>query len=319
MTRIGVYLDPPVGTSTDEILARAQSADAQGFESFWLPDHLIAHRGDDHAAEGPFDMFTMMVAIGATTQQIRLAWGMLNPTFRNPGVLAKMLSTLDHISHGRVVCAIGAGWLKPEYEAYNLPFLDDHAERLAQEREVIQVLKQLWTNPAPARVSYDGTYVTVTDLPFNPAPVQKPHPPIWVGGDSDATLALAREEGDGWVPITRGERDVLPTLRESGEVPEDLDVIRIETIIVAETREQALEEARPMYEATAAGPYNVSADFDDYVSRHVIGTPEECRDRLLEVERTGVTHHVGIFATPEQQDRAGRLLLPLLDAVGDPA
>ena len=145
---------------------------------------------------------------------------MLNPSFRNPAVLAKMLATLDQITEGRVICSLGAGWLKPEYEAYDVPFIDDHDERIAHEREVVQLLKQLWTHPAPERVTFEGDYVRVRDLAFNPVPYQRPHPPIWIGGDSEATVALALELGDGWVPLMRGQPDIVRELRADPSWPD---------------------------------------------------------------------------------------------------
>src|SRR5919201_3511430 len=189
MARIGVYINPEPTVPVAAILDQAQTADRQGFDSVWLGDHLIDYR-DRVVPDGPPDSFTLMAAIGATTERIRLAWGMLNPSFRNPALLAKMLATLDQITEGRVICSLGAGWLQPEYQAYDIPFIADHDERIAHEREVVELLKRLWTRPAPERVTFEGKYVRVRELAFNPSPWQKPHPPIWVGGDSAATLAL---------------------------------------------------------------------------------------------------------------------------------
>src|SRR5438067_961963 len=131
----------------DYVLAEARQADAQGFDSVWLFDHLMGFRGTQVSHE-PLDSFTLMTAVGAVTSRVRLAWAMLNPSFRNPAVLAKMLATLDVITHGRVICTLGAGWFKDEYVAYDLPFLDDHDQRLEHEREVIQLLRELWSHPA---------------------------------------------------------------------------------------------------------------------------------------------------------------------------
>ena len=94
----------------------------------------------------------------------------------------EMLTTLDQLTSGRVICSIGAGWLKPEYVAYDVPFVDDHDERIAHEREVVLLLKELWTHPAPERVTFEGKHVRARELAFNPAPFQKPHPPIWIPG-----------------------------------------------------------------------------------------------------------------------------------------
>ena len=220
----------------------------------------------------------MSTAIGALTKRIRLAWGMLNPSFRNPAHLAKMLSTLDQLTHGRVICSIGAGWLKPEYDAYDVPFIDDHDERIAHEREVVLLLKELWTRPAPERVTFEGKHVRARDLAFNPAPFQKPHPPIWIGGDSEATVALAKELGDGWVPLSRGEPAIVEELRSAPDWPSrPMTIVRITWMLVAESREAVLPEAEQAYEkvrntATLQAP----ASFDEFLAREVIGTPAEC-------------------------------------------
>ena len=181
VAKIGVFINPAAATTAGEILEQARAADRQGFDSVWLGDHLIDYHGEPFVEEGPLESFTLMTAIGAVTSRIRLAWGMLNPSFRNPAVLAKMLATLDQITEGRVICSLGAGWLKPEYEAYDVPFIEDHGERIAHEREVVQLLKELWTHPAPERVTFEGEYVRVRDLAFNPVPYQRPHPPSGSG------------------------------------------------------------------------------------------------------------------------------------------
>src|SRR6188768_3024929 len=96
---------------SDAVLREARLADAQGFDSVWLFDHLLGTRGDPQPSE-PLDSLTLMIAVGAVTERVRLAWAMLNPSFRNPAVLAKMLATLDVITHGRVICSLGAGWFE---------------------------------------------------------------------------------------------------------------------------------------------------------------------------------------------------------------
>jgi alkanesulfonate monooxygenase SsuD/methylene tetrahydromethanopterin reductase-like flavin-dependent oxidoreductase (luciferase family) len=237
---------------------------------------------------------------------------MLNPSFRNPAVLAKMLSTLDHITEGRVVCSVGAGWLKPEYVAYDIPFLDDHDDRIAHEREVVQLLKQLWTTPAPERVTFEGTYVRVRDLAFNPAPYQRPHPPIWIGGDSEPTVALALELGDGWVPLLRGQPDVVRELRASPSWPDrPMSVVRLTRLIVAETFDGALPEARAAYEIVrSTATLQPPPTFDEFLAGEVIGSPDDCLRRIAEMEEAGIDHHLVTFESPEQQERAARLLLP---------
>jgi len=314
VAEIGVYINPLASTTAQEILEQARTADRQGFASVWLGDHLIDYRGEPYVAEGPLEAFTLMTAIGAVTSRIRLAWGMLNPSFRNPAVLAKMLATLDHITEGRVICSLGAGWLMPEYVAYDVPFIEDHDERIAHEREVVELLKLLWTQPAPEPVTYEGEYVRVRDLQFNPAPVQRPHPPIWIGGDSDATVQLALDLGDGWVPLMRGQPDIVRELRAQPSWPErPMSVVRLTRLLVAETFDDVLPEAQEAYEivrntATLQPP----PTFEEFLASEVIGAPEDCLQRLAEMEDAGIDHHLITFESADQQERAARLVLPHL-------
>jgi alkanesulfonate monooxygenase SsuD/methylene tetrahydromethanopterin reductase-like flavin-dependent oxidoreductase (luciferase family) len=314
VAKVGVYINPEAQTPPSAILTQARTADQQGFDSVWLGDHVFDYRGEPFAAEGPLESFTLMTAIGAVTSRIRLAWGMLNPSFRNPALLAKMLSTLDQITEGRVICSLGAGWLKAEYEAYDLPFIEDHDGRIAHEREVVLLLKELWTRPAPERVTFEGEYVRVRDLPFNPVPFQKPHPPIWIGGDSEPTVALALELGDGWVPLMRGQPDIVRELRVDPSWPErPMTVVRLTRMLVGETTDAVMPEARAAYEivrntATLQPP----PTFEEFLASEVIGTPEECLQRIEEMEQAGIDYHLVTFESEDQQERAARLLLPQL-------
>ena len=313
MAKMGVFINPDPRMPASEILEQARTADRQGFDSVWLGDHLIDYRGR-HVAEGPFESFTLMTAIGAQTERIHLAWGMLNPSFRNPAVLAKMLATLDQITEGRVICSLGAGWLKPEYDAYQVPFIEDHDERIAHEREVVQLLKRLWTTAAPETVTFEGEYVRVHDLAFNPTPHQTPHPPIWIGGDSEATLALALELGDGWVPLMRGQPDIVRELRAAPSWPDrPMSVARLTRLLVGESADVFMPEAEAAYEivrntATLQPP----PTFDEFLASEIIGTPEECLQRLEAMEQAGIDHHLVTFESADQQERAARLLLPHL-------
>jgi alkanesulfonate monooxygenase SsuD/methylene tetrahydromethanopterin reductase-like flavin-dependent oxidoreductase (luciferase family) len=314
VAKVGVFINPPASVSADAIVRQARAADRQGFDSVWLGDHLIDYRGEPFIPDGPPDSFTVATAIGALTERIRLAWGMLNPSFRNPAHLAKMLATLDQLTHGRVICSIGAGWLQPEYAAYDVPFIDDHEERIAHEREVVLLLRELWTRPAPERVTFEGKHVRTRDLAFNPAPFQKPHPPIWIGGDSEATVALAKELGDGWVPLSRGEPAIVRELRASPDWPaRPMTVVRITWLIVGESREVVLPEAEQAYEKVlATATLKAPESFEEFLAREVIGTPDECLARIRELEEAGIDYHLVTFANDDQQERVARLLLPLL-------
>jgi alkanesulfonate monooxygenase SsuD/methylene tetrahydromethanopterin reductase-like flavin-dependent oxidoreductase (luciferase family) len=267
----------------DSVLAEARLADEQGFDSVWLFDHLMSIRaGAEHQANEPLETFTLMTAVGAVTRRVRLAFAMLNLSFRHPPVLAKMLATLDQITHGRVICSIGAGWFEDECTAYDVRFVADHDERIAREREIALLFKTLWSHPAPELTTFDGQYVRVRNLPFNPAPFQRPHPPIWIGGDSAPSLQLARDLGSGWVTLRAATRENLQTL----QAPPEFTVVRNANVVVGESASE--------------------------VPNAIVGTPEECARQIREIESWGVNYLRLGFDTLERQTRFAEEVVPLL-------
>ena len=135
MAKIGILLHPERGI--DAVFEEARQADQQGFDSIWLGDHIMGHGYT--GSDGPLDSFTLMTALGGITKQTRLAWSMLNPTFRYPAMLAKVLATLDQITKGRVICSLGAGSVPAETKAYGIPAIQDHDARVTYSREVVQL------------------------------------------------------------------------------------------------------------------------------------------------------------------------------------
>ena len=283
----------------DAVLAEAQLADAHGFDSVWTGDHLMTTRGDQRP-DRPVDSFTLMTAIGATTRRVRLAFATLNPSFRNPAVLAKMLATLDLITHGRVICTLGAGWFEGEYSAYDVPFIADHDARIAQEREVIRLFKQLWMHPAPETTTFEGDYVRVRDLAFNPAPFQQPRPPIWVGGNSAATQQLVKEEADGWMLLSAGGvRDVIHDAVSQPDWPtREMEVVSGANIFAGDTHAAAEHAAREAFEA---GRVQFVTSLDALLQNAIIGTPAEVTERLAELAEWGVTYLRVTFSDAAQQ------------------
>jgi alkanesulfonate monooxygenase SsuD/methylene tetrahydromethanopterin reductase-like flavin-dependent oxidoreductase (luciferase family) len=245
---------------------------------------------------------------------------MLNPAFRNPAVLAKMLATLDHITHGRVICSLGSGWLEPEYEAYDLPFYD-HGERAEYAREVAQLLKELWTHPAPERVTFNGRFVQTKELPFNPAPVQKPHPPIWFGGDSDASIETVKAVADGWVTITSATQERLAELRSAPDWPtRPITIVRTTMIAVGETEDEAHAEAEALWEyLNFRSKRRDASTFEEFLEREVVGTPDQCVAKIRQLEDWGVDELFTLFRNPEHQERVAQLLLPAARAAAEPA
>jgi probable F420-dependent oxidoreductase len=152
------------------------------------------------------EMLTATAFIAAKTSRIRLVLAVLVVPHRPAVLAAKMLSTLDVLSEGRLVIGIGAGWLKAEFDAVvTTPF----AERGAVTDEYLEAFRALWTQE---HARFDGRYTKFADLIFLPRPVQRPHPPIWVGGESGPSLRRAARFGDAWYPIGSNTRHLLDTL-----------------------------------------------------------------------------------------------------------
>jgi F420-dependent oxidoreductase-like protein len=185
------------GVTWNEVLATWKEAEALGFDSAWTFDHLMPIVGDQDGS--CLESWTMLGALAAETQRLRIGVLVTGNGYRNPALLAKMAATVDQISNGRLNLGIGAGWFQPEHDAYGFPFYSakERAERLG---EALEVITKLWTADHP---SFSGQYYLLSHAPFAPAPVQKPHPPIIIGGQGRKwILPLVARYADGWnVPI----------------------------------------------------------------------------------------------------------------------
>ncbi len=304
--KFGLLLHPERGV--DALFEEARAADRQGYDSIWLFDHLMDWRGEPGPLF-PMDSLTLMTALGAATSGVRLAWAMLNPSFRTPALLAKMLATLDQVTHGRVICTIGAGWFKEEYDAYRLPFIEDHDDRIDQAREAILLMKELWTHPAPERVSFEGRYVSVQNLAFAPAPYQQPHPPIWFGGDSPASQALVRELADGWVMLRTTPEALAAALAALDWPKRPMTLVRNARIVVGETHEGALRVVAGLLERNR-GAQGMPGSVEEFAARFIVGTRDECLNQIAATEATGVNYLRLTFDDAEQQALVAQALLP---------
>jgi alkanesulfonate monooxygenase SsuD/methylene tetrahydromethanopterin reductase-like flavin-dependent oxidoreductase (luciferase family) len=298
----------------DAVLQEARLADEQGFDSVWTGDHLLSIGGNQRA-DRPLDTWTLMTAIGASTSRVRLAFAMLNPSFRNPALLAKMLATLDQITHGRVICALGAGWYQQEYAAYDIPFVEDHDERIEQAREVVQLLVRLWTSPAPKLTTFEGRYVRVHDLPFSPAPFQQPHPPVWIGGNSAATQKLVKEAADGWVLLTAGGvREVVAQAKAAPDWPtRELVIVGGANVFAADTHEAAESAARAAFEA---GQVAFVPNLEALMQNGFIGTRDQITQRFAELADWGINYVRLTFSDIAQQTYFAANVLPHLTEIG---
>lgn len=201
---IGVNADP----QADDYIRVAQKAEELGYHSLWLGDHIVIPEKIEaaypYSADGaagfprraPFpDPFVLLGGLALATSRILLGTSVIVIPYRNPLAVAKAVTTIDLLSHGRFQFGVGVGWLKEEFDALG----EDFARRARQTREYLRVMKATWqTDPA----SFSGEFLTFSDIHNVPLPVQKPHPPIIFGGESLPALKRVADLGDGWQPGT---------------------------------------------------------------------------------------------------------------------
>jgi probable F420-dependent oxidoreductase len=215
---IGTFVPFVSGYATPAfVIQAAQAAEEAGFNSIWAPEHVVLF--SEYASKYPYtedgrlrigpeggvlEPLNLLSFIAGSTSRIRLGTGICLVPQRNPVYTAKEVATVDHLSGGRVDFGVGIGWLAEEFEALGVPW----ERRGARTRDYLEVMKRLWCDPVS---SYEGEFYRLPPSSQFPKPVQKPHPPIYFGGESDAALRRVADVGQGWfgyshTPETAQER-----------------------------------------------------------------------------------------------------------------
>ncbi len=176
----------------EDVLALARHVEATGWDGVWYADHFMPNAADT-SAPWP-EAWMTLAALGASVPRLRIGTLVAGNTYRHPAVLAKMAATLDHVTNGRVVLGLGAGWQENEHQQYGIPFYTT-AERLARLDEACQVIKGLFTH---AQTDFDGKYYQLAAATLQPKPVQKPLPLLIGGGGEKVTLRITAKYADEW-------------------------------------------------------------------------------------------------------------------------
>jgi probable F420-dependent oxidoreductase len=231
--------------AADRIIAVAEAAEALGYSTAWTIDHLVLPaKVEGGYAFNPLDPFlepiTVLGALSLRTSRIKLGTAVLVLPYRHPIYTAKALATVDVLSGGRLIVGVGAGWMEPEFAALGIPI----AERGSRTNETIDAIKALWTEDVPG---YSGRHFRFSNIKSEPQPVQKPRPPILVGGMTKGALQRVVRRADGWIALGKSPTDLrqpLETLREiavkAGRKPDDLQICMLP--ISAPSLEQVIED-----------------------------------------------------------------------------
>ena len=297
--RFGIQT-PQEGTTYDALATHWREAEALGYDSVWLDDHFYAViRG---AAEPQMDGFMLLAALAGTTERIQIGLLVACNSYRHPGLVAKMAASIDVISKGRFIHGMGAGWYQQEYEAFGYDF-PPAGVRLAQLDEALRLQKLLWTEES---ATFAGEHYRLANAVCSPKPVQKPHPPIMIGGGGEKVLLrLVARHADLWncsgTPEELAKK--LAVLRRHCEAEgRPFDAIEkswFGNVIVDADPARARQRLERM--ATAWG-----SSADQMERRALAGTPERVAERIREYQAVGITKFVGMFGRVEDM-RATRL------------
>ena len=286
--KIGISM-PHSGFLTERknISLIASKADVLGFDFLTVSDHIVIPKYVDskmpYAVDGTFnpgdgfcyDPLTLLSFLSAVTEKIRLVPSVMVVPYRNPIYAAKMISTIDVLSSGRITIGCGVGWLKEEFKVLDA---DDFHSRGIVTNEYIESMIELWTQSDP---SYSGKYIEFQNILFTPKPIQDPHPPIWIGGESEAAIKRAARIGNGWFPLSQNPTFPLKTNEQLnlslGQLKKELDL-----------RNKNINEFDVVFQPGWA-------DLSEYNIDMLNDNSSQITENILELERLGVTHVLFYF------------------------
>jgi probable F420-dependent oxidoreductase len=318
--RFGLFLLP------DDVkiaLEAARRAEGDGFYSVSVNDHFYSPFGGPRTPQ--LECFGVLTAMAMVTRQIKLAPAVVAASFRSPALLAKCATTLDHASEGRLILGLGAGWQVSEYVAHGYPF-PPVAQRVAELGECVQILKALWTQDEPA---YSGKHFSISNGGNLPLPVQRPGPPIMLGGSAPSILELAAAEASilNIIPPTSNGKDfpndpvatvkfdmnvmkkkivmLHEMMRANGRDPTEIELGGL--LLLGMSRNESDSGLRGMAK---------NLGFPDYESAQrspiaLLGTPAPVRAALNErIANTGVTYYMMAPANDESWTLSANEVLP---------
>lgn len=300
MADFGLQIEPAFGFEYEEVLELANDLRPNGFGSIWASDHFMLNSGDPD--RNCMEEWTLLTAIAAEVKDIRIGSLVTCASYRNPALLAKMAATLDHVSQGRLEFGIGAGWKDVEYEAYGYRF-PTAGERVRQLEESLEIIRSLWTQPTS---TFRGNHHSVSSAVSAPKPVQKPYPPILVGGSRPRMLRIMAQHADvvNFVPQPNPEAygQTLDRLdRICDEIGRDPDTIRKTHFLTIVTGKDETD-VHDRLERVADRDGMTTDEWRTKRSRAFVGTTAELRDFLQQYTELGVTQFMVVFPYREESE-----------------
>ncbi|UXA19859.1 LLM class flavin-dependent oxidoreductase [Mycobacterium sp. SMC-4] len=297
---IGVYV-PQMGFSFDDVAHRAQRCEDLGIDSLWLYDHLY---GPGMPEIPSLEAWTLATALLSRTRRLRVGHMVLCNQFRHPVALAKMATTLDQISGGRLTLGLGSGSIEDEHRRAGLPW-GTFAERSTLLGETLQILHQAFEDE---RIDFRGAHFTVADMPIKPGPVQRPRPPIVIGGVGEKyTLPLVARYADVWNVPTYAlgviDQKISALQAACGQIGRDpaTIVLSIEAVMALAPDDASLPQVRSLAEKRFGGPGFGLHDTE------LIGTPDQIVERLAGLVEMGFRQLV-LFTHDRASDQTLELL-----------
>jgi F420-dependent oxidoreductase-like protein len=287
--RLALMIEGQEGVAWDQWLALADACEANGVEAMFRSDHYLSGgRPFEHQS---LDAWTTLAALAARTTRLRLGTLVSPVTFRHPSLLAKAAATVDHVSGGRVELGMGAGWMELEHAAYGFPFPSTR-ERIELLAEQIEIVHRSWTDE---RFSFSGRHYTLVDSPALPKPLQRPHPPLIVGGQAKPGTArpAARFATEYNTLLARPEdcaerrRALDHACEREGRDPATLRLSAMIGCVLGRDDGEVRDRARLLAERGYGGG-DADTLLERYRERGLAGTPEQVAGRLREFEAAGV-------------------------------
>lgn len=297
--RFGVQAAPQQ-ISWTELKEVWQEVEALGFDSLWVNDHMLPSVGPTDAAN--MEGWATLAAMAALTSKVKIGALVTANTFRHPAVLAKMATTIDHISNGRLILGMGSGYFEQEHKVYGIPFPTTH-ERAQRLEEAIQVIRTLWTQET---ASFQGDYYQLANAPFVPKPVQKPHPPIMIGGMGEKlTLPIVAKYADIWNAAGLTPQQLAQKIavldehcRQVGRDCNKIEKTYITSLYLRTdpAEVQALLEQTPRMQGLSAEQARATV---------LAGDVAAVRQQIQAYVNAGATHFIFILRRPGFYDREG--------------